>query len=95
MNAYFLAVSDPEILGGEPVSRTRVPVHLIAMMVRRGSTEAKILKAYPRVTPEMIRLAPAYAQAYPLRGRPRKQPWRDRPSLRRVRAPLARITTSS
>jgi len=89
--ARSLAVSDPEILGGEPVFRgTRVPVHLIATLVEQGSTEAAILKAYPRLTPEMIRLAPAYAQAYPLRGRPRKQhPWRDRSPLRRVRAPLA------
>ena len=94
--ARSLAVSDPEILGGEPVFRgTRVPVHLIATLMEQGSTEAAILKAYPRLTSEMIRLAPAYAQAYPLRGRPRKQPWRNRPSLRRVRTPLAKITPSS
>jgi uncharacterized protein (DUF433 family) len=94
--ARSLAASDPEILGGEPAFRgTRVPVHLIATLVEQGSTEAEILKAYPRLTPEMIRLAPAYAQAYPLRGRPRKQPWRDRPPLRRVRAPLAGSTKVS
>jgi uncharacterized protein (DUF433 family) len=95
--ARSLAVSDPEILGGEPVLRgTRVPVHLIATLVERGSTEAAILKSYPRLTPEMIRLAPAYAQAYPLRGRPRKQhPWRDRPPLRRVRTPLAGVIKAS
>jgi uncharacterized protein (DUF433 family) len=52
----FLAVSDPEILGGEPVFRgTRVPVHLIATLVEQGSMEPEILKAYPRLTPEMIR----------------------------------------
>ena len=95
--ARSLAVSDPEILDGEPVFRgTRVPVHLIATLVEQGSTEAAILKAYPRLTPEMIRLAPAYAQAYPLRGRPRKQhPWRDRSPLRRVRAPLAKTIKAS
>jgi hypothetical protein len=38
-----------------------VPVHLIATLVEQGSREAEILKAYPRLTPEMIRLAPAYA----------------------------------
>jgi uncharacterized protein (DUF433 family) len=87
--ARSLAVSDPEILGGEPVFRgTRVPVRVIATLVEQGSTEVAILKAYPRLTSEMIRLAPAYAQAYPLRGRPRKQPWRDRPPLRRARKPL-------
>jgi uncharacterized protein (DUF433 family) len=92
MNAYFLAVSDPEIFGGEPVFRgTRVPIHLIATLVEQGSTEVEILEAYPRLTSEMIRLAPAYAQAYPLRGRPRKQPWRDRPPLRRARKPRTGI----
>ena len=59
-----LVVSDLEILGGDPVFRgTRVPVHLIALMLECGSTEADILKAYPRVTAKMVRSAPAYAQA--------------------------------
>jgi hypothetical protein len=31
-----------------------------------GSTEADILKAYPRMTAEMVRLAPGYAQTYPM-----------------------------
>ncbi len=46
---------------------TRVPVHVVAAMLEQGSTEADILKAYPRITAEMVRLAPAYAQAYPIR----------------------------
>jgi uncharacterized protein (DUF433 family) len=93
--ARALVVSDPEILGGDPVFRgTRVPVHSIATWVDQGSTEAEILKAYPRLTPEMIHLAPVYAQAYPLRGRPRKQPWQDHPPLRRVRAPLPELKMS-
>jgi uncharacterized protein (DUF433 family) len=83
-------------MGGEPVFRgTRVPVHLITTLVEEGSMQTEILKAYPRLTSEMIRLAPVYAQAYPLRGRPRKQPWRDRPPLRRVRTPLAGIIKAS
>ena len=85
-----LVVTDPETLGGEPVFRsTRIPVHLIAAMLEQGSTEAEILKAYPRITAEMIRLAPAYAQAYPLRGRPRAQSWRDRPPVQRTRVRLS------
>jgi uncharacterized protein (DUF433 family) len=77
--ARRLVVSDPEILGGDPVFRgTRVPVHMIADLVSQGSTEAELQDSYPRLTPEMIRLAPVYAAAYPLRGRPRKQPWHDR-----------------
>ena len=91
--ARSLAVSDPEILGGEPVFRgTRVPVHLIATLVERGSMEVEILEAYPRLTSEMIRLAPAYAQAYPLRGRPRKQPWRI---VRHCDVPASRSPESS
>ncbi|HEY4212378.1 MAG TPA: DUF433 domain-containing protein [Steroidobacteraceae bacterium] len=88
--ARSLVVTDSEILGGEPVFRgTRVPVHAIASTMEQGSTEAEILKAYPRVTAEMVRLAPAYAQAYPVRGRPRSQPWRDRPPVQRSRERLS------
>jgi uncharacterized protein (DUF433 family) len=85
-----LVVTDPEILGGDPVFRgTRVPVNVIAAMLEQGSMEAEILKAYPRITVEMVRLAPAYAQAYPIRGRPRSQPWRDRPPVQRSRERLS------
>ena len=87
--ARSLVVTDAEILGGDPVFRgTRVPVHLIAAMLEQGSTEADILKAYPRITAEMVRLASSYAQAYPVRGRPRSQPWRDRPPVQRTRERL-------
>ena len=87
--ARSLVVTDAEILGGDPVFRgTRVPVHLIAAMLEQGSTEADILKAYPRITAEMVRLASSYAQAYPVRGRPRSQPWRDRPPVQRSRERL-------
>jgi uncharacterized protein (DUF433 family) len=88
--ARSLVVTDPEVLGGDPVFRgTRVPVHVIAAMLEQGSTEADILKAYPRITAEMVRRAPAYAQAYPIRGRPRSQPWRDRPPVQSSRERLS------
>jgi uncharacterized protein (DUF433 family) len=88
-------VSDPHILGGDPVFRgTRVPVHLIATLIEQGAREAELHDSYPRLTPEMIlRLAPVYAAAYPLRGRPRKQPWRDHQPVRRSRRRLADIST--
>ena len=90
--ARELVVSDPDIMGGEPVFRgTRVPAHMIAAQLGQGSTEWKLLEAYPRLTPEMIDLAPVYAAAYPLRGRPRAQPWRDRPPVRQTRRKLATI----
>lgn len=90
--ARHLVTVDPEILGGEPVFRgTRIPVQLIATLVAEGSTEDALIEAYPRLTGEMIRLAPIYVAAYPLRGRPRKQPWHGRPPVHRARVPLARL----
>lgn len=88
--ARSLVVTDPDTLGGDPVFRgTRVPVHSIAAMLEQGSTEADILKGYPRLTAQMVRLAPVFARAYPIRGRPRSQPWRDRPPVQRTRERLA------
>ena len=93
--ARRLVVSDPEIMGGDPVFRgTRVPVHLIAELIAQGGTGAQLLDAYPCLTAEMIRLAPVYAGAYPLRGRPRKQPWRDHQPVHRSRRRLAAIAVS-
>ncbi|HTT80787.1 MAG TPA: DUF433 domain-containing protein [Stellaceae bacterium] len=84
-----LVVTDSEIMGGDPVFRgTRVPVHLIADLIAQGAGADELLSDYPRITAEMVRLAPVYAAAYPLRGRPRKQPWHDRPPVRRWREPL-------
>jgi uncharacterized protein (DUF433 family) len=80
--AKQLIHSDPEIMGGDPVFRgTRVPVHMIADIKAQGETDEDLLESYPRITLEMIRLAPIYAAAYPLQGRPRKHPWRDRPPV--------------
>jgi len=85
----------PEVMGGTPVfAGTRVPVHLIAELVVQGGTEAELLGGYPRLTAEMIRLAPVYAAAYPLRGRPRRQPWRDHQPVHRSRRRLAAIPVS-
>lgn len=85
-------ISDPDIMGGDPVFRgTRVPVHLVATLLGQGSTEADLLEGYPRLTPELIQLAPIYAAAYPLRGRPRAQPWRDQPPAQRTRRKLETI----
>src|SRR6266851_4158779 len=71
-----VVVVDPEIMGGNPVFRgTRVPLHLIAEKLRLGETNERLREDYPRISEEMIGLAPIYAEAHPLRGRPRKQPW--------------------
>jgi uncharacterized protein (DUF433 family) len=93
--AKHLVVSDPEIMGGDPVFRgTRLPVHMVAELLAKGSTQAELLEAYPRLTDEMIRVAPIYAAAYPLRGRPRNQPWRDQKPVRRTRRRLETIAVS-
>src|SRR5207302_2054291 len=93
--ARRLVVSDPEIMGGDPVFRgTRVPVHTIAELVAQGSSQAELLKDYPRLTADMIRLAPVYAAAYPLRGRPRNQPCRDQKPVHRARRRLDTVAVS-
>jgi uncharacterized protein (DUF433 family) len=72
-----LAVSDPEIMGGEPVFRgTRIPVSLIAMLVESGVDMREILAGYPALSRQQVRLAPLWMKTYPRRGRPRKQPSR-------------------
>jgi uncharacterized protein (DUF433 family) len=93
--ARRLVISDLEIMGGDPVFRgTRVPVHLIAELVAQGSKPAELIESYPRLTAEMIRVAPVYATSYPLRGRPRRQPWRNQQPVRRGRRQLATIAVS-
>jgi uncharacterized protein (DUF433 family) len=90
--ARQVVVSDPEIMGGEPVIRgTRIPVHLIAALLEQGSTEANLLEGYPRLTVEMVHLAQKYAAAYPLRGRPRARPWRNQTPTHRGRRKLVTL----
>jgi uncharacterized protein (DUF433 family) len=90
--ARNLVVSDPEIMGGDPVFRgTRVPIRLITTLAGQGETEADLVKAYPRLTAEMIQLATLYAAAYPLRGRPRTQFWHDRRPVHRSRRKLVTL----
>jgi uncharacterized protein (DUF433 family) len=93
--ARRIVVSDPEILGGNPVFRgTRVPVHMIAELAAQGSNPAELIESYPRLTAEMIGLAPIYAAAYPLRGARRKLPWRDQQPIRRGRRKLDTVAVS-
>ncbi len=90
--ARRLVVADPDILGGEPVFRgTRVPVHPIADELARGATAAELREAYPRLTAEMLRLAPLYVAAYPPTERHRTQPWHGTAPVRRLRRKLAAI----
>jgi uncharacterized protein (DUF433 family) len=90
-----LVMADPEIMGGEPVFRgTRIRVHLIAALLEQGEAADNVLADYPRLTQEMIRLAPIYAAAYPRRGRPRTQPWHHQQPTQVSRRKLATIVVA-
>jgi uncharacterized protein (DUF433 family) len=53
---------DPGVMAGKPVIRgTRIPVELIVRMLAQGISEQEILQEYPRLQPEDIRAALAYA----------------------------------
>ncbi|HUD92978.1 DUF433 domain-containing protein [Sphingobium sp.] len=61
-----------DILGGTPVIRgTRVPVYDVSAAVVAGRPIQRILDAWPSLDAEKVRLAAIYAEANPLRGRPR------------------------
>ena len=79
--------SAPDVLGGTPVfKRTRIPVHDVADMLANGDRPVAIMKAFPQLDEDKIRLAAIYALAYPQRGRPRAK------SSRRSRPPKASET---
>lgn len=55
-------VLDPNVMQGKPVIRgTRIPLELLVRMVAQGIPESEILSEYPRLQPEDIRAALAYA----------------------------------
>jgi uncharacterized protein (DUF433 family) len=63
-------VSNPEILGGMPVTKgTRVPVYDLAASVKAGIPRDRILAAYPTIKEYHLDLAVAYAEANPLQRR--------------------------
>jgi len=54
--------TDPTVMVGKPAIRgTRIPVELILRMLAQGIPENDILREYPRLQPEDIRAALAYA----------------------------------
>ena len=64
--------ASPDVLGGTPVIRgTRVPVYDVAASVAAGHAVERILETWPSLDAEKIKLASIYAEANPLRGRPR------------------------
>lgn len=70
--AREMVTSSDDVLSGTPVIRnTRVPVYDVAASVTVGHSVERILGAYPSLDAEKVRLAAIYAEANPLRGRPR------------------------
>jgi uncharacterized protein (DUF433 family) len=73
--ANAIVQSDPEILSGTPVIKgTRIPVYDIAASVTKGIPLKRLLAAYSSLDEETVKLAALYAEANPLRGRPRQSP---------------------
>ena len=71
--AQDMVVEDAAILGGTPVIRgTRIPVHDVAASVAKGMSRECILAAYRGLDETMLDLAVLYAEANPVRGRPRR-----------------------
>ena len=70
--ARTAVVSSNDILSGTPVFRgTRVPVHDVAASLAAGVPIDRLLGAYPSLDANRLELAKIYAEANPLRGRPR------------------------
>jgi uncharacterized protein (DUF433 family) len=88
---------DGDVLSGTPCFKgTRIPVHDIAAMIANGDEKSAVLKAYPRLTPELIDLAILYTEAYPRRGRPRrKPPWQQSKPISSVRLRLRDLPSTS
>jgi uncharacterized protein (DUF433 family) len=56
---------NPEVMGGKPViAGTRIPVETILRKLGAGVADEEILADHPRLTPEDIRAAQAFAADY-------------------------------
>lgn len=67
----LVTISD-DIMGGTPViGGTRIPVHDVAAAMASGVSVKMLLEDYPSLTPAKLELAALYADANPLRGRPK------------------------
>jgi uncharacterized protein (DUF433 family) len=54
---------NPDILMGKPViAGTRIPVYLILNLLASGYDQARIVEAYPGLTPDDIQAALQYAE---------------------------------
>lgn len=73
--ARDMVTSSADILGGTPVfAGTRIPVYDVAASLAAGHSAAELLEAFPALDETRIALAKVYADANPLRGRPKPSP---------------------
>jgi len=86
--------SSKDIMGGAPVfAGTRIPVRLVANMLKDGATAEDILSGYPSLTERLLELAQLWVAAYPAVGRPSRASgdgYRLKSQIRRKLAPAAR-----
>ena len=65
MTAHERIEINPDIMGGKPVIRgTRVPVEIILRKLGAGMAPEAVIADHPRLTPEDIRAAQAFAADY-------------------------------
>jgi len=70
---HELITEADDIQGGAPTfAGTRILVRPIAAALREGEAPEALLRAYPRLTREMIEMAGLYDQMKPARGRPKE-----------------------
>ncbi len=66
-------VSDQDILGGETVfPQSRLSVRRVGSLLNRGEKPENILEDYPFLSPEDLKFAQLFVNAYPQLGRPKK-----------------------
>jgi uncharacterized protein (DUF433 family) len=83
---------DPEIMAGTPIFRgTRIPVYLIADMIKEGAPLKEVIEGYPSLTEKMVEHARIYAATHPKRGRPPAPPWSGKKPVRRKKGKLSRV----
>ena len=62
---YKNIISNPDICNGRPVIKgTRVTVKSVMSFVRAGDKDKKVLKAYPRITSEDLRMCKEFTSLF-------------------------------
>lgn len=67
-------VSNPDVLGGEPVFRgTRIPLRHVASLFRKGVSEKEIAEDFPALSSRDLAYARLFSRLVERPGRPRKR----------------------